>query len=52
MEAQTQVNKVEAANPNLFVSGWRPAAGWVCTLAMLVYYIPQVGLAIFFWSCN
>lgn len=27
---QIEVNKVEASNINLFVSGWRPAAGWVC----------------------
>lgn len=27
---QMEVNKIEASNPNLFVSGWRPAAGWVC----------------------
>lgn len=25
---QMDINKVEAANPSLFVSGWRPAAGW------------------------
>ena len=28
--AQTDTNKVEAANPNLFVSGWRPFVGWMC----------------------
>ena len=28
--AQIEVNKVEAASPNLFVSGWRPFIGWVC----------------------
>jgi hypothetical protein len=27
--AQVDVNKVEAASSNLFVSGWRPAVGWV-----------------------
>lgn len=32
---QTDVNKVEAANPNLFVSGWRPFSGWSCGLALL-----------------
>lgn len=29
-QAQTDVNKVEAANANLFVAGWRPFIGWVC----------------------
>jgi hypothetical protein len=26
---QIEVNKVEAASPNLFVAGWRPFIGWV-----------------------
>jgi len=32
--AQLDVNRVEAGNANLFVSGWRPAVGWVCVLGM------------------
>lgn len=32
--AQMEVNKVEAANNNLFVSGWRPATGWACVFSM------------------
>ena len=31
--AQIKVNETEAAHPSLFVSGWRPAIGWVCGLA-------------------
>lgn len=31
---QMDINKVEAANSNLFVSGWRPAIGWICAGAM------------------
>ena len=27
MLAQTEINKVEAANTSVFVSGWRPAIG-------------------------
>ena len=27
--AQVEVNKIEAASGSLFVSGWRPAVGWV-----------------------
>jgi hypothetical protein len=27
--AQGEVNKIEAADPSLFKSGWRPAVGWV-----------------------
>jgi len=28
--AQMDVNKVEAASSSLFISGWRPAIGWLC----------------------
>ena len=33
VQGQLDINKVEAANPKLFVSGWRPALGWVCGAA-------------------
>jgi hypothetical protein len=33
VQGQLDANKAEAANPSLFVSGWRPAVGWVCVLA-------------------
>ena len=43
--AQLAVNQVEAANPSVLVSGWRPAAGWAgvagFVYATLVY--PFVG---------
>lgn len=29
MTAQTDINKIEAANVSVFVSGWRPFIGWV-----------------------
>lgn len=29
-KAQIEVNKTEAGNSSLFVSGWRPAVGWIC----------------------
>ncbi len=34
MLAQAEINKVEAAHPNIFVSGWRPFIGWVCGLSI------------------
>jgi hypothetical protein len=37
--AQLEVNKVEAASSSLFVSGWRPATGWVCVLGMAGNFI-------------
>jgi len=39
MTAQTDINKVEASNASLFVSGWRPAIGWVCALALFYQYL-------------
>jgi len=38
-KGQTDVNVVEAANPNLFVSGWRPFIGWVCGIALAYQYV-------------
>lgn len=39
--AQTEINKAEASNPSVFVSGWRPAIGWVCALAMGYQYLAR-----------
>lgn len=33
IQTQTDTNKEEAKHPSVFVSGWRPAIGWVCGLA-------------------
>jgi hypothetical protein len=48
MVAQTDINKVEAANPSVFVSGWRPAIGWVCALAMAYQYLIRPFLVTFY----
>lgn len=37
--AQTEINKQEAASPNWFVAGWRPACGWVCSLGLGVQFL-------------
>jgi hypothetical protein len=37
-QQQSAVNQQEAAHASVFVSGWRPAVGWVCATA-------------FFWLC-
>ena len=36
---QVEINKIEAANKNIFVSGWRPFIGWVCGVALGYTYI-------------
>ena len=33
VQGQLDINKAEAANPSVFVSGWRPMIGWVCGAA-------------------
>jgi hypothetical protein len=38
-KAQIEVNKVEASSSSLFVSGWRPAVGWVCVSGMAGNFI-------------
>lgn len=32
--AQSATNTAEASNENIFVSGWRPACGWICVLGL------------------
>lgn len=36
---QIEVNKVEASNLSLFVSGWRPAIGWICGAAFAFKFV-------------
>jgi len=36
---QMEINKVEAANPSVFVSGWRPAIGWVCGAGFAIQFV-------------
>ena len=39
IELQAEINKVEAQNRSMFVSGWRPFIGWICGLAFGFHYI-------------
>jgi len=38
-QGQMAINQVEAAHKSLFVSGWRPAVGWVFVLGMFGNFI-------------
>ena len=38
---QLAINNVEAANPSVFVSGWRPFIGWVCGIALAYQYLAR-----------
>ena len=37
--AQSEINKIEAASNNLFFAGWRPAAGWTCVFGFAYNYV-------------
>jgi hypothetical protein len=48
---QLEINKTEAANPSVFVSGWRPFIGWICGVGLayqfliypiLIAFIPHI----------
>lgn len=37
--AQVEVNKAEAQHRSIFVAGWRPFCGWVCSFALAYHFI-------------
>lgn len=45
--AQAEVNLKEAEHPSLFVSGWRPAVGWICVAGCLYGFAVQPTFAWF-----
>lgn len=44
-QMQADINKIEAASSDIFVSGWRPFIGWVCGVAFAYHFILQPLLA-------
>ena len=49
MQAQSRINEVEAANANVFVSGWRPFIGWICGFGLGTKFI---FIPIGVWVCS
>lgn len=39
VQQQIDINKIEAASTNVFVSGWRPFVGWACGAAFAGHFI-------------
>ena len=39
LQGQLDVDKVEAASPNVFIAGWRPFIGWVCGAAFALNFV-------------
>lgn len=52
MQGQLDINKIEAASPSLFKSGWRPATGWTCAagFAYMALFRPLGNAAVAFFS--
>ena len=48
-KGQLEVNKVEAASKSMFVSGWRPAVGWTCCIALLSNTFSYRWLTLFYY---
>ena len=46
---QIEINKAEAQHASVFVSGWRPAVGWVSVLA-LAYQFIAYPLLVWAWA--
>lgn len=36
---QIEINKVEAGSESTFVSGWRPASGWICNAGLAYTFL-------------
>lgn len=43
--AQIKVNETDAASSDNFRAGWRPAAGWVCSIGLAYTFLVQPMLA-------
>lgn len=39
VQGQLDINKTEASNQSVFVSGWRPSIGWCCSIALMCQYV-------------
>jgi hypothetical protein len=39
MEAQKEINKIEASSRDKYRSYWRPTIGWICTSALMLHYL-------------
>lgn len=47
---QADINAAEAANPNVFVSGWRPAIGWIGAGGLAYHFIVRPLLVGMGWT--
>ena len=39
MKTQGEVTKIESQSTSLFVAGWRPSIGWICSIGLGLHFI-------------
>lgn len=39
VQGQMEINKTESTSSSVFVAGWRPSIGWVCSAAMAYQFV-------------
>jgi hypothetical protein len=44
-KGQMEINKTEAASEKLFVAGWRPSIGWICSFGLAYQFVLHPFLA-------
>lgn len=49
-QGQIDIDKIEAASPSLWNSGWRPGIGWICVCILGLTYIPKALTLTGFWA--
>jgi hypothetical protein len=47
---QAQANLVDANSPWWFQRGWRPSYGWVGSISLFFYFVPQYVIASYLWT--
>jgi hypothetical protein len=52
MQMQSDIDRQEAANNNLFIAGWRPFIGWVCGAAFAYHFIFQPLITYIMAACG
>lgn len=49
-DMQGRINLAEAQSGSLFVAGWRPGIGWVCVLALGLYFPTRILTTMVLWA--
>lgn len=47
---QADTNKIDAASDWWFQRGWRPSYGWVGSISLFFYFVPQYIIASILWT--